>query len=121
MNLTQGVYARTEIIVCFFFFNLLALEFITLMDFQRLIQPFMPGIYPNLSLGSICLDAFRFHLLLLLRNFAYIHEVYMICFFLSDFFSGFKIRLWPHKMSREVFLSLQDCLLNHIELVLFPS
>ena len=57
-------------------------------------QPFIPGINPTLSLDIIFLDAFGFHLLLLLRNFASIQGVYDLLFtFLSMSFSGFNIRL----------------------------
>ena len=57
-------------------------------------QPFVPGINPTLSLGIIVLNAFGFHLLILLRNFAPIHEMYDLLFsFLSVSFPGFDLRL----------------------------
>lgn len=68
-------------------------------------QPFIPGINPTLTLDIKFLNAFGFHLLLLLRNFASIHGVYHLLFtFLSMSFSGFNSRLIVvHEKCRGVF------------------
>lgn len=84
-------------------------------------QPFIPGINPTLTLDIKFLNAFGFHLLLLLRNFASTHGVYHLLFtFLSMSFSGFNIRLIVvHEKCRgsvPCSLSLQHCLLNCVQL-----
>lgn len=68
-------------------------------------QPFIPGINPTLTLDIKFLNAFGFHLLLLLRNFASTHGVYHLLFtFLSMSFSGFNSRLIVvHEKCRGVF------------------